>query len=44
MAPDISAAEDGLVRHQREEMLLVLEILDTVVLRNTRTGNLEWVD
>ena len=31
MAPDAKAAEDGLVGHQREERLLVLEILDAAM-------------
>ena len=31
MAPDTSAAKDGLVRHQREERPLILERLDAVV-------------
>ena len=36
--PDTSAAEDGLVRHQREKRPLVLERLNAIVQRNTRTG------
>ena len=38
MAPDTSAAEDGLVRHQWQERLLVMERLYAIMYKNTRTG------
>ena len=44
MAPDTLAAEDDLVGHQREERPLVLERLDAIVYRNTKTGKWGRVD
>ena len=44
MAPDTSATEDELVRHQMWESPLVLERLDALVWRNERPGKPGRVD